>query len=130
MDEPRCVKRTSRRTVITALVIVAVVAIIAAVVISREGSSAKVSPDVQVQHVDGGARSSGVGYTLDQFKSIKTGMSKARVKGIVGIGFKTIDQNLAGQHDEVFDYRNLDGSKMLLSFQNGILVQKAQSGLQ
>ena len=69
-------------------------------------------------------------YGIAQFDELSPGMTKAEVRAVVGPGVKTVEQTVAGYHGEAFSYQNADGSNMLLEFQDGILITKAQFGLQ
>lgn len=75
--------------------------------------------------------SAGQLYTMDQFHTIQTGMTLDQVTAIVGTGGDLTAQNdVAGYRNELYSYQNTDGSNMLLQFQNGMLIQKAQFGLE
>jgi hypothetical protein len=70
------------------------------------------------------------GYTLAQFDQVTNGMTLAQVEAIAGVGELTVDQDIAGYTGQIYQYVNPDGSNMMMQYQNGLLIQKAQFGLQ
>jgi hypothetical protein len=72
----------------------------------------------------------GARYTLSQFNQVSTGMSVGDVASIMGgSGELSVDSNVAGYSGQVYTWKNSDGSNMIVQFQNGRAITKAQAGL-
>ena len=72
----------------------------------------------------------GTKLTAEKFAAIKTGMSYAQVKKIIGFeGAELSRSELAGYVTVMYSWSNPGGSNMNAMFQNGKLIQKAQFGL-
>src|SRR5688572_22387960 len=79
------------------------------------------------------------GYTLEQYDRLRTGMSYAEVVGVIGKGqgrssdVEVVDAELAGMNRPVVSavmvWKNRDGSRIELTFENGRLAAKSQVGL-
>jgi hypothetical protein len=70
--------------------------------------------------------------SLREFLQIQDGMSIAQVVGIVGgSGTLTADSSVAGYHDQIlsWDGEGQVGANANVTFQNGLVVSKAQFGL-
>jgi len=75
--------------------------------------------------------SAGGGITLSQFSRVQTGMSVQEVQSVMGdAGKLTVDQNIAGMTGQVYQWQNPGGANVIVQFQNGKVIQKAQAGLQ
>lgn len=72
------------------------------------------------------------GVTMQQFQSIKTGMTYQQVVGILGEPTEQLSQTeLAGVRSSMFSWQGVGfGANMNATFTNGRLVAKAQFGLQ
>jgi hypothetical protein len=80
----------------------------------------------------GGGSLGGLGsrYTRAQFDRVSTGMSVSEVSSIMGgSGELSVDSNVAGYSGQIYTWKNPDGSNMLVQFQNGSAITKAQAGL-
>jgi hypothetical protein len=110
---PHCVTAKKNRAAIMALVVFALVAVVF------------VAPRLLL-----GAGSGG-GITLSQFSRVQTGMTVQEVQSVMGdAGKLTVDQNIAGMTGQVYQWQNPGGSNVIVQFQNGKVIQKAQAGLQ
>ena len=68
--------------------------------------------------------------TMAKFNQVENGMSAEQVFAIMGSsGTKTVDQEIAGYTGQIYQWQNPGGSNMIVQFQNGKVVQKAQAGL-
>ena|SRR5215475_1322700 len=71
--------------------------------------------------------------TMDKFNQIRTGMTYDQVTAIVGSRGDVMSQvDLAGYNTVMIGWQNkgfLDGGNMNVTFQNGLVVSKAQAGL-
>jgi len=80
--------------------------------------------------VDASVRAPGHGITLTAFKLLIPGMSERLAQTIVGSdGTLSSETKMAGYHSLMRSWQNPDGSNAIITFQNGQLVSKAQSGL-
>ncbi|TDX48314.1 DUF3862 domain-containing protein [Orenia marismortui] len=69
-------------------------------------------------------------YTLEQFNQIKNGMSYDKVVEIVGDGGElSSETEMMGTKTSIYTWQNTSGSNMMITFQNGKVVSKAQAML-
>lgn len=94
---------------------------------------------VTVGFVNGHATSKGISglphgkkISMDQFNSINNGMSKADVKKTLGKPFGRTYSSIGGQSAEMWQYNGKGdlGSNLVITFTNGTVSGKSQSGLQ
>jgi uncharacterized membrane protein YvbJ len=104
------------RVLLAVIVVVAAIAIFIAVI--QRGSTA-------------GTTVSAEKYTKAMFDSITTGMTKQQVQDILGgPGTLMSQSNVGGYSAAMYDWQNSDGSNMTVEFGDGVVVMKAQFGLQ
>lgn len=78
-----------------------------------------------------GSGGSGQVYSMSQFNRVQNGMTLDQVVDIMGDGgTKSVDQEVAGYTGQIYTWQNPDGSNMIVQFQNGEVVTKAQAGLE
>jgi len=72
------------------------------------------------------------GVTLDQYKSLQLGMSEQKVVEMIGTGNEISRNEIAGYITSMYEWEGKGslGANMNLMFQNGILIQKSQFGLE
>ena len=69
-------------------------------------------------------------YSLKMYASLKPGMTHSAVKVVLGSGgTEKSSSSVGGISTIALSWQNDDGSNMILMFQNGRLVSKAQAGL-
>lgn len=94
---------------------------------------------VSVGFVNGHAISKGISgiphgqkITLDQFNSINNGMTTDDVKNALGKPYGRTYSSIAGQSSEMWQYNGKGdlGSNLVITFTNGTVSGKSQSGLQ
>lgn len=69
-------------------------------------------------------------FSLKQFYQINEGMTYDAVVNLLGADGETMSSNdIGGYKNEMFTWKNDDGSSIMLMFQNGRLVSKTQYGL-
>ena len=73
----------------------------------------------------------GVGrYTLSQFNEVSTGMTSGQVESVMGApGELLSDAAVAGYTSQMYTWRNIDGSNMVVQFADGAVITKSQLGL-
>jgi len=72
----------------------------------------------------------GGGYRLAQFNQVTTGMSIGQVRSIMGDpGELSVDSSVAGYTGQIYTWTNAGGGNMIVQFQNGQVITKAQAGL-
>jgi len=69
------------------------------------------------------------GVTMQDFLSVRTGMSLGEVTGILGSGSELSRSDIAGYSTVMYGWKNRNGSNMNVMLQNGSVVSKAQYGL-
>jgi len=72
----------------------------------------------------------GGGYRLAQFNQVTTGMTVGQVRSIMGdSGELSVDSSVAGYSGQIYTWKNAGGGNMIVQFQNGKVITKAQAGL-
>jgi hypothetical protein len=69
------------------------------------------------------------GITMQDFLSVRTGMSLEEVTAILGSGTELSRSDIAGYSTVMYSWKNRGGSNMNVMLQNGRVVSKAQFGL-
>ncbi|MCE5197741.1 MAG: hypothetical protein ABFD54_12825 [Armatimonadota bacterium] len=68
--------------------------------------------------------------TIGEYNQVRTGMTTGEVESIVGSsGEEAASGGDCENHCRIVSWQNSDGSNMIVTFQNGAVSDKAQSGL-
>lgn len=69
--------------------------------------------------------------TMAEFDAVQAGMSLPQVRTILhSTGTQEVHDDTAGITGDIYSWQNSDGSNMNVQFQNGLVIGKAQAGLQ
>lgn len=69
------------------------------------------------------------GATLDKYNQINNGITYEQVKHILGEGELVSQTDIEGAKSEMYEWINVGGANMNITFQDGKVEAKAQSGL-
>jgi hypothetical protein len=122
-------RRAVKWIVIVAVCLVAVFVVLGLVISRPSADQANQAYQGAQQNLSPAAQGGGV--TLSEFNAIQSGMTLQQVQQVVrSSGTQISNLDTAGTSNWVYQWQNGDGSNMNVQFQNGVVIGKAQAGLQ